>query len=169
MTRITQSLRLDQFRIGVLFMGGPDDREAVAIAGRMVYNPFVHLRIFCICTLNGIGGKGDEMEDLQAQEKILDEEAINQIQRENAGNDRLIISEVKIDDPTQIFLAIHSMGHNYDLHIVGRRRAHSSPLDNEALEEWIESPELGVIGDLLASPDFKTPANILVVQQFDSS
>jgi hypothetical protein len=33
------------------------------------------------------------------------------------------------------------------------------------LENWTEYPELGVIGDLLASRDMKSKASILVVQQ----
>lgn len=136
----------------------------------MAYHPFVYLRIVRIHTLSGIGGKQNDMEDgLQDREEMLDEEVISQLQRENIGNDRLAISEITIDDLVQIILVIRSLGDNYDMLIVGRRRAHSSPLDNEALVEWTELQELGVIGDLLASPDFKTPANILVVQQHGSS
>jgi hypothetical protein len=168
MTRITRTLHGHEFHICALFMGGPDDREVIAIASHMVHHPFVYLRILRIRTTSEIRGKGDE-KDLQASKENLDEEAISQLQRENISNDHLAISEVTIDNPVQIVLVIRSLGNNFDMLIVGRRRAHSSLFDNEALEDWTESPELGIIGDLLASSDFKTPANILVVQQHGSS
>lgn len=169
LTRITQNFQTHQSHIGVLFTGGPDDREAVAIAGHMSYHPYVHLSILRFRISSVIEGIANNMEEIHVREQKLDDEVIGQLLVENVGNDRLTIREVTIDDPVQIILAIRSLGDNYDMLIVGRRQAHSSPLDNEALVEWIETPELGVIGDLLASPDFKTSANILVVQQHGSS
>ena len=34
------------------------------------------------------------------------------------------------------------------------------------MADWIECPELGPIGDLLASKDFQTTASVLVVQSY---
>lgn len=52
---------------------------------------------------------------------------------------------------------------NYDLIIVGRSHPNSPLL--LGLHEWSECPELGVIGDLLSSPDGETTASVLVIQQ----
>jgi hypothetical protein len=51
----------------------------------------------------------------------------------------------------------------FDLVLVGKYHQ-KSPLFR-GLEEWSECPELGVIGDMLASPDFECTASVLVVQQ----
>ncbi|KAJ4767955.1 Cation/H(+) antiporter 15 [Rhynchospora pubera] len=165
LTRVASTLQGHQFCIGVVFIGGPDDREVIAIAGHMAYHPSVqlnilHFRIPCI-----IGSKRSDLVELCVREQKLDDQVIDQLQRENAHNDRLAISEVAINDPVQIMDVIHPLGYKYDLLLVGRRHKHLSILESEALVEWTEWPELGVIGDLLASPDFKTSANILVVQQ----
>ncbi|KAJ1404589.1 Sodium/solute symporter superfamily [Sesbania bispinosa] len=45
-----------------------------------------------------------------------------------------------------------------------RRHGINSP-QTDGLTHWSEFPELGVIGDFLSSPDFKSHASILVVQQ----
>lgn len=52
----------------------------------------------------------------------------------------------------------------FDFIIVGRRNGVKSEM-TAGLENWTEYTELGVIGDLLASPDMETKASILVVQQ----
>lgn len=51
-----------------------------------------------------------------------------------------------------------------DMYVVGRGHGKESPL-TAGLTDWSECPELGPIGDLLASPDFGTTASVLVLQQ----
>ncbi|KAI7979458.1 Cation/H(+) antiporter 15 [Camellia lanceoleosa] len=53
----------------------------------------------------------------------------------------------------------------YDLFIVGRGQGMVSPL-TAGLTDWSEFPELGAIGDLLASSDFAATMSVLVVQQY---
>jgi hypothetical protein len=57
------------------------------------------------------------------------------------------------------------MGDVFGLFIVGRGQGNISPL-TAGLTDWSECPELGAIGDLLASSDFATIASVLVVQQY---
>ncbi|KAF3320152.1 cation/H(+) antiporter 15-like protein [Carex littledalei] len=76
LTRITQTLQTHQSHIGVLFMGGPDDREAVAIAGHMAYHPYVHLSILRFRISSVIEGIANNMEEIHAREQKLDDEVM---------------------------------------------------------------------------------------------
>ena len=51
----------------------------------------------------------------------------------------------------------------FDLVMVGRE--HPDSVIFQGHDQWSECQELGVIGDMLASPDFVTKASLLVVQQ----
>uniref|UniRef100_J3KVH9 Uncharacterized protein n=1 Tax=Oryza brachyantha TaxID=4533 RepID=J3KVH9_ORYBR len=58
----------------------------------------------------------------------------------------------------------------FDLVVVGRRGGgEGDDLEGSALtsglSEWSECPELGVLGDMLASAEFASKVSILVVQQ----
>jgi hypothetical protein len=73
--------------------------------------------------------------------------------------------EKTIEDASQTTSFIKEIANNkFDFIIVGRRYGLKSP-QTTGLENWTEYPELGVIGDLLASRDMKSKASILVVQQ----
>jgi hypothetical protein len=56
------------------------------------------------------------------------------------------------------------MMNEYDLIIVGRRHNVNSP-QTSGLAEWSEFPELGTLGDLLASSDLNNGTSVFVVQQ----
>lgn len=64
--------------------------------------------------------------------------------------------------------ALRSMDGMYSLYIVGKSDQGVSPL-TAGMSKWQECPELGTIGDLLASSDFITSGSVLVVQQYESS
>ncbi|VAH20249.1 unnamed protein product [Triticum turgidum subsp. durum] len=55
----------------------------------------------------------------------------------------------------------------YDLVIVGMRHRWYPVMSANGLSDWSECPELGVIGDLLASSDFDTPYSVLIMKQQD--
>ncbi|GJN14695.1 hypothetical protein PR202_gb01550 [Eleusine coracana subsp. coracana] len=55
----------------------------------------------------------------------------------------------------------------YDLVIVGMRHRWYPVMSANGLADWSEYPELGVIGDLLASSDFDTPYSVLIMKQQD--
>lgn len=59
---------------------------------------------------------------------------------------------------------LKSMQNNYELIIVGRRHDKQSPLVF-GLTGWDEESELGEVGYILASSDFRGNTSILVVQQ----
>lgn len=54
----------------------------------------------------------------------------------------------------------------YDLFVVGRRKNTKAPTSPQTsgLDDWSEFPELGILGNLLASADFCCRSSILVVR-----
>lgn len=167
-TRITSASHPHwKYFVGVVYMGGPDDREAVAIATRMAYHPCVYLKFFYFRIPSKIMNTNKESTSSYDMEQTLDDEVIYDLQRENINNDRLAVSECIMTDVEQAMSTIHSLGNKYDLLIVGRRRGLSSSVINAEFEEGFDMFELGMIGDVLASSKYSKPANVLVVQQYN--
>ena len=59
---------------------------------------------------------------------------------------------------------VQFLAHEYDLIVVGRDQGIASP-NFLGLTEWVELPELGVIGDFLAAKELSSKVSVLVVQQ----
>ncbi|XVF40803.1 hypothetical protein PTKIN_Ptkin01aG0145500 [Pterospermum kingtungense] len=97
-----------QYRVAVIFIGGPDDMESLDYGCRMM------------------------------KQKVL-------------------------RDVVGLSSYISGMLEDYHLILVGRQQRDSPLL--EGLGDWIECPDLGAVGDMLASPDCKTTATVLVIQQ----
>lgn len=68
------------------------------------------------------------------------------------------------DDGPETTVIIRSMVNEFDLILVGRRYNLESQ-QTSGLKEWREIPELGILGDLLASVEFSGRCSTLVVQQ----
>ncbi|KAF8413591.1 hypothetical protein HHK36_001583 [Tetracentron sinense] len=160
--------------IAVLFFGGPDDREALSYAWRMAEHPGISVTVlrfvagegameatFDPTNESGILSAITEME----KERKLDDDFINNFRLKNISNDSIIYIEKVVGNGEETVAAIRGMDNSHDLYIVGRGQGMISPL-TVALSEWSECPELGVIGDLLASSDFAATVSVLVVQQF---
>ncbi|GFZ01704.1 cation/hydrogen exchanger 14 [Actinidia rufa] len=77
---------------------------------------------------------------------------------------RMVLREEMVEDAEGTTQVIHSMEDSFDLFIVGRHHEPDSPL-TIGLTEWSECPELGVIGDMLASSDFSVFSSGGVQQQ----
>lgn len=76
--------------------------------------------------------------------------------------------EKQVNNGAETVAALRDIGDLYSLFIVGRGGRGHSPLTTE-LSDWEECPELGTVGDLLASSDFNINGSILVVQQHRNS
>ncbi|XP_019055456.1 PREDICTED: cation/H(+) antiporter 15-like [Nelumbo nucifera] len=149
-----------RYSILVIFLGGTDDREALAYCTRMSTHPGVSVTVvrFMLCETNR--DKNDE------NERMMDDFVVHEFKLHNIRNERAVYCEKVVEDMEQVFYGIRSLRfNNYHLVMVGRR--HNTNLMNDtAMENWIENSELGVIGDMLESSDFATSvASILVVQQ----
>ncbi|CAN1171769.1 Cation/H(+) antiporter 3, partial [Linum perenne] len=133
----------------MIYLGGRDDEEAISLAKRMVNDPCVHLTIIHVVSEN-------------AHDSDIEGNMVH------ATSHHLNVQYLKkvVNDGTDTSMLVSSMASQYDLFIVGKR----SEIDMDSpqttgLSNWSEFPELGVIGDLLASNDVQTRGSVLVVQQ----
>ncbi|KAJ3669362.1 hypothetical protein LUZ60_011312 [Juncus effusus] len=147
-----------QYHVGVIFWGGRDDREALAIASRLARHTSVYLCIFHFV----ISGKSRQHEDDET-EQAADEELIAEVRATHDGNNRISVSRIPIEDVEQAFSELHALGDQFDLLIVGRAQKRLLLL-SEALTDFTESPELGVMGEMLAT-EISCVTNLLIVQQ----
>uniref|UniRef100_A0A5B6Z7U9 Cation/H(+) antiporter 4-like n=1 Tax=Davidia involucrata TaxID=16924 RepID=A0A5B6Z7U9_DAVIN len=153
------SLLSSTYRVAAIFLGGDDDREALAFARRMANSSEVQLTILRLMAL--------ELEDTGDQdnwEAMLDAEFLKDTRFQCSLKTNVVYIEKKVKDGPDTALIIRSMEEAFDLILVGRRHRLDSLLLS-GLTEWTEMPELGAIGDLLASTDDSKPVSVLVVQQ----
>ncbi|CAB4271015.1 unnamed protein product [Prunus armeniaca] len=149
------------FNVVVIFIGGADDREALAYAARMSGNPDVGMTVLRIILRSKLEG-GSQEQEIEAK---LDQSLIDEFKLANTGDECLNWHDIEVDDSAQAMSAIKKLQGNYDLVMVGRRHVEML-LRDEEMEEFVEHPELGVIGDMLASSDFwDGMVNVLVMQE----
>lgn len=145
------------YSLVVLFLGGADDREALALVSRMSGHPGLSITVFRITVIE------DEQSEYDC-ERHLDEIAINEFITNNISNACVACSQVIAKNTTEVIDVIRRMDGYYNLVIVGKKRAVTSRLEEE-MKLWVEYEELGVIGDTLASVDFcKGMTSVLVIQ-----
>ncbi|KAL2316906.1 hypothetical protein Fmac_030782 [Flemingia macrophylla] len=141
-------------QIAMIFLGGPDDREALCLAKRTIKDCANKLVVYHLVSRE-IESNWDMM---------LDQEVLKSVNGHYGSVENVSCEEITIVDPSQTVAFLSEIANQHDFFIVGRRNGIKTP-QTTALENWTEFPELGVIGDLLASSDTKTKASILVVQQ----
>ncbi|GLU11934.1 hypothetical protein SLE2022_286520 [Rubroshorea leprosula] len=145
--------------IGVIFVQGPDDREALAYALRMGDHPNVRLTLVRIIDTNNKATNGTT-----CQSDHLDDQIINEFRISMVGKKYHTYREEGVSDSVGTVGVIRSVENLFDLILVGRRHDNDSPLFL-GLTEWNEFPELGFIGDMLASSDSNCHVSVLIVQQ----
>ncbi|XP_071724621.1 cation/H(+) antiporter 3-like [Rutidosis leptorrhynchoides] len=138
----------------LVFLGGADDREALTFAKRMLNDKRVKLTVLHIHT--AMHGDADSAN----WERMLDMEVLKDVK-----NCAFVeYKEEKVNDGHIIASMLRDMVNDYELIIVGRRFGVDCP-QTSGLKEWSEFPELGILGDLLASTDFYGISSVLIIQQ----
>ncbi|XP_038893026.1 cation/H(+) antiporter 15-like [Benincasa hispida] len=141
------------YHIAVLFIGGPDDAESLALGARMAKHHIVDLTIIRFLLFGAENSKS----------RKHDTELIHEYRQANLGNEHFVVVEEMVRDGSGLAASIRGMEDCFDLIITGRRHEENPILDG--LHQWSECPELGVVGDILASSDFGSSLTVLVVQQ----
>ncbi|MED6173669.1 hypothetical protein PIB30_061799 [Stylosanthes scabra] len=149
-TRGQHSIKESHTRLAVIYLGGRDDLEALCIARRAIKNPRVQLVVYRLVHKHYMPRYTDDL----LEEFIGSFNAI--------GN--VCCKEVVVEEGSKTASFMRDIVNEHDFFIVGRRHELDLP-QLEGLTSWSEFLELGVIGDFLASPDFRSRASILVVQQ----
>ncbi|KAK8478948.1 hypothetical protein V6N13_070011 [Hibiscus sabdariffa] len=143
----------------VLFLGGPDSREALSYSGRMATNPNVSLTVLRFLVLNGEGD--DELQ------KKLDDGVVTLFWVQNERNERVSYRELVVRNGADTIAAILEAAKEkyYDMWIVGRKQGINPGL-LEGLSTWTENQqELGIIGDYVSSSDSVNADSVLVIQK----
>ncbi|KAE8711579.1 hypothetical protein F3Y22_tig00110283pilonHSYRG00032 [Hibiscus syriacus] len=148
------------YSVGMIFLGGKDDREALTLAKRIARDPKVKLTVIHLIADEDSGNFID-------WDGMLDAEVLKDIkQNDNSHGCDVKYIVLVSKHGQQASRIVQSIVGDYDLIIVGRRYGADS-VQTMGLSDWSEFPELGVIGDLLVSPDLNCRISVLVVQQQD--
>jgi hypothetical protein len=143
-------------KLAMIYLGGRDDREALCLAKRAIRNPGINLVVYHLTS------EDDHRSNL---EYLLDNEALEEVKKlPHYGSNNLCYQKLIVNDSPGTSTVLRDIANEHDFFIVGRTHDSDLPLI-EGLTKWTEFSELGVIGDLLASPDLGSRAGILVVQQ----
>ncbi|KAL5549489.1 hypothetical protein UlMin_004720 [Ulmus minor] len=146
----------------MLFIGGPDDREALTFVARISKNPKVSLTVirFRSANIDNAGGKKEE-----EKQREMDEKCVNEFKHKTKNNSNVNLTEVEVSNVDGIVKVIGEIeSDEYELIIVGRGRQDSS-LIMPVSSDWSEYPELGPLGDTLVCSNLAANAWILIVQQ----
>ncbi|CDY47435.1 BnaA08g29740D [Brassica napus] len=171
-TRLTSNTI--SLQVAVLFFGGPDDREALAYAWRMAEHPGISLTVLRFipdedvtdaASTRATNETDRNMNVDMKKQRQLDDEYVNTFRAANTEYETIVYIDKVVSNGEETVAAVRSMDSSHDLFIVGRGEEMSSPL-TAGLTDWSECPELGAIGDLLASSDFAATVSVLVVQQY---
>ncbi|MED6173423.1 Cation/H(+) antiporter 20 [Stylosanthes scabra] len=167
-------------RVCILFFGGPDDREALELGGRMAEHPIVRVTIIRFVEQDESNGRNivlhpspnantDQSYSFSTAkmnreiEKELDEKAMEEFRGRWGGMVGYV--EKASENVVEEALSIGKCG-DYDLIVVGKGRFPSSMVANLA-ERPAEHAELGPIGDVLACSGQGVVTSVLVIQQHD--
>ncbi|OMO75856.1 Cation/H+ exchanger [Corchorus olitorius] len=146
-----------EYNICVVYLGGKDDREALAIARRMRGWISIHLTVVRFISI--------DVCPMQGWESMLDDECLRDIKHQSPMNTNVVYREQRVKDGADTSMVVLSLlEENFDLILVGRHAVTKSPII-EGLSDWAEFPELGPIGDQLASAEVNKTVSVLVVQQ----
>lgn len=159
------SSRGTPLKMAILFFGGPDDRESLALAGRMSNHVGIE-----ICVVRFLPRKGNpgisslHAEDAEVRERYIDEQYLGEF----AECSTLAVFEYRehivsnTEETVEIIRRVELEGK--DLLIVGKEQGLVGSRLTAGMTEWSEFPELGPIGDLLASADFGATSSVLTIQ-----
>ncbi|XP_074352175.1 cation/H(+) antiporter 3-like [Apium graveolens] len=145
-----------QYQVAIIYLGGGDDREALAYGKRMMCSTSLNLTILRLIPT-------DESNDTQ-WDKVLDAESLKEMRFLSTHRNNVSYQEEKVKDGPETTAIIKAMLDFFDLILVGRRHKEDSQVLS-GLWEWTDLTELGPIGDFLASADINKPVSVLVIQQ----
>ncbi|KAK8537077.1 hypothetical protein V6N12_043256 [Hibiscus sabdariffa] len=157
-------------QIAMLFIGGPDDREALAYACRMAGQHNVSLTVARFHPGEDTTDPNLQSDTSLNQESVIDDEHIEDFKSKVTDNNGIHYTEMTVHSGEETIAGIKALGDNvFDLYIVGRRQREVKSPVTEGLADWGNLPELGAIGDTLLSSNFALHASLLVVQHYIST
>lgn len=154
----------------VIFIGGKDDREALAFSGRIARHPGVKLTVIRFL----LDANTEDQSERPGRPRVntpeyeeemkLDDESFADFYDKHVARGRVAYMEKHLVNSGQTFATLRSMEGQYGLFIVGRGGRVNSVL-TVGMNDWEECPELGPIGDILSASDFSVTTSVLIIQQ----
>ncbi|XP_068645204.1 cation/H(+) antiporter 1-like [Aristolochia californica] len=162
------------YEIAVLFFGGADDREALAYAGRIAEHPAVSLTLIRfsapekkvqqagVYTSSNTEGEEVTVSILQEElEKDIDGGFLSNFFSRYVASGKVTYMDKNVGTDQEVEDELLYMEGAYSLFIVGK----SDHQLTNGMNCNPEFPELGRVGDLLASSEFSNHGSVLVVEQ----
>ncbi|KAG9456468.1 hypothetical protein H6P81_000976 [Aristolochia fimbriata] len=172
----TVSFSIEYLQVAVVFIGGPDDREALCYAGRLADSPGVKLTAIRFileheqsAVATASSSPADDNANNTSERRLispppdvhLDDQCFSDFYDRHVNNGRAYYMEQYIPGAAEIFSVLHALEGQFNLFVVGRGGSHLT----DGMGSWEECPELGPLGDNLASSDFSITASVLIIQQ----
>ncbi|KAJ3680987.1 hypothetical protein LUZ60_015476 [Juncus effusus] len=151
-------------RVVVLFFGGRDDCESLALAGRMANHPAVELLVMQF--LRKDSDTNDNLRDeKEIREQCVDEEYLHELRERSGQAFTIDYRKIIVANAEELVEAIRMIEEEKKgLFIVGKGQGVAGSKLTTGMTEWSEFRELGPIGDLLVSDDFGSTSSVLVIQ-----
>ncbi|XVE74213.1 hypothetical protein DITRI_Ditri11bG0180800 [Diplodiscus trichospermus] len=156
-------------RVAIIFIGGKDDREALAYAGRVAWHPGVKLTVIRFLVDKNsenaprrVNHRATMAE--QEEEMRLDDECFAQFYERYVAGGKVAYMEKHLANSSETYTNLRSLEGQYSLIIVGRGGRVNTVL-TVGLNDWQQCPELGPIGDVLSGSSFQSNTSVLIIQQ----
>ncbi|QCD95618.1 Cation/H+ exchanger [Vigna unguiculata] len=152
--------------VAVIFIGGKDDREALAYASRVARHSQVKLTVLRFLVDSSVESAAlyRIISPEQEKEMKLDDECFTHFYERNVIGGRISYMEKHFANAAETFSTLRSFEGQYSLVIVGREGGTNSVL-TRGMNDWQQCPELGPIGDVLSGTDFSMTVSVLIIQQ----
>ncbi|KAG9450125.1 hypothetical protein H6P81_010090 [Aristolochia fimbriata] len=185
----------EDLNVGVVFIGGADDREALCYAGRIAGCPKVVLTVVRLIVTRVFDADDDAGQSGVAsrylkvaeygfrknssrnyllnpsaatpdEENRLDNECFSMFYDRHIANGRVGYVEKYIGSGPQAVMTLRDLREEIGLNLyIVGLSGRASPVLKAELREWEDCPELGPLGDGLAASDFHFGTSVLVIQQ----
>ncbi|CAM0952807.1 unnamed protein product [Alopecurus aequalis] len=166
--------------VAAVFLGGPDDREALAFACRLVKNDTVGLtvirfvqrckhdhaddgRVQTTRAHDHADGEVSVLVDSDVVGDDPDEGCMAAFHRDYVAKELALYVEKAVSSPADVVDALRGMA-GYALVVVGHGGRQPAGLV-AGLERWVECVEMGPVGDILASDESPEMGSVIIVQQ----
>ncbi|CAO2207538.1 unnamed protein product [Urochloa humidicola] len=162
--------------VAAVFLGGPDDREAVSLSCRLAENPAVGLTVFRFVkrsTYDAVTSSTSRKsaaelvdDDMEFQEGGgVDERFLWRFYESYAAREMAMYVEKVVETPADVVETLEGMAGMFSLVVVGRGGRQPAEL-MAGLERWAEAgSEMGPVAEILASNESLEMGSVLVMQQ----
>lgn len=155
--------------VAVIFIGGKDDREALAYAGRVARHAGVKLTVirFLVDSSSEVAarpGNYTVSRAEQEEEMKLDDECFASFYERHVACGQVAYMEKHMANSAETYTTLTELDGQYSLIIVGRGERVNSVL-TFGMNDWQQCPELGPIGDVLSGSDFSVRTSVLIIQE----